>query len=126
LLGAVGEVKEKGVDWLNVEGLFGVDPALDADCEKGLLVGAGPPNANEVDVVVGAATGACPKANPPADDVGTASAGFWPKEKPEDVFWPKPLNPRPLLSCFSSVLVANILAAGVLGAPPNRNGDAPR
>jgi hypothetical protein len=118
-------VKEKGVDWLNVEGLFGVDPVLDADCEKGLLAVAGPPNANEV--VVGAATGACPNENPPADEVGVgaASAGFWPKEKPGGVFWPKPLNPRPLPSCLSSGLAANILDARVLADPPKRNGDAP-
>lgn len=89
MLGAVGEVKEKGAGWLNVEGLFGVDPALDNDCVKILLLLAGPPNAKEVDVFAGTATGACPKENPPMEDVVDAafSAGFWPKEKPdEDVF----------------------------------------
>jgi len=121
-------VKEKGVDWLNVEGLFGADPALDAGCVKGLLLFAGPPNANEVDVFVGAATGACPNENPPTEVVvvGAASAGFWPKEKPdEDVFWPKPLNPRPLFSCFSSGLDAKGLDIDVLSGPPNENGVEP-
>jgi hypothetical protein len=101
---------------------------LDVDCEKGLLLLEGPPNANEVDVFIGAATGACPKENPPAEDgvVGAASAGFWPKEKPDDdVFWPKPLNPRSLFSCFSSCLVAKGLDTGVLDAPPNENGADP-
>jgi len=78
-------VKEKGVDWLNVEGLFGVDPTLDTDCEKGLLLLEGPPNANEVDVFTGAATGGCPNENPPTEDVGGGtSAGLEPKEKSDD------------------------------------------
>ena len=97
----MGEEKEKGVDWLKVDGLFGVDPTLGVDCEKTLPLFEGP-NENEVGVFTGA--GACPKENPLTAGVvvGTASADFWPKEKPEeDVFWPKPLNPRPLLSCFS-------------------------
>jgi hypothetical protein len=74
LLGAVGEVKEKGVDWLKVEGLFGAD---DEDCEKGLLGFGGPPNANEVEVFVDAASGACPKEKPPVEDgvVGVATVG---------------------------------------------------
>lgn len=111
-----------------MEGLFGAEPALDVVCEKGLLFG-GPPNANEVDAFVGAGAGACAKENPPTEDdvVGAASGGFWPKEKPdEDVFWPKPLNPRPLFSCFSSGLAAKGLDTGTLDAPPNENGaDSP-
>jgi hypothetical protein len=61
LLGAVGEVKEKGVDWLKVEGLFGADPTLDGGCEKGLLGFGGPPNEK-----------------PPVEDgvVGVATVGF--------------------------------------------------
>jgi len=48
LLGAVGEVKEKGVDWLNVEGLFGEELALGSGCEKGLPSFEEPPNAEAV------------------------------------------------------------------------------
>ena len=78
MLGAVGEVKEKGVDWLKVEGLFGVDPTLDEECEKGLLGFGGPPNANEVEVFVDVASGACPNEKPPVEDgvVGVATVGF--------------------------------------------------
>jgi len=101
---------------------------LDADCEKGLPLFAGPPKANEVDMFVGAATGVCPNEKPPTEVVvvGVASAGFWPKEKPdEDVFWPKLLNTRPLFSCFSSGLDAKGLDIDVLGGPPNEKGVEP-
>lgn len=125
MLGAVGEVKEKGVDWLNVEGLFGADSALDADCVKGLLLFGGPPNANEVDVFVAATTGAGPKENPLVEVgvVGTASAGCLKEKADAGAFWPKAPNPRPLFSCFSSGLAAKGLGAEAPGAPANENGD---
>jgi hypothetical protein len=51
---------------LNVDGLLGAEPALDAVCEKGLLLMGGAPKAND-DVVAGAA-GVCPNENAPDDD----------------------------------------------------------
>jgi hypothetical protein len=81
-----------------------------------------------LEVFVEVATGAWPNENPPVEDgvVGAVTASFWPKEKPGvDVFWPKPLNPTSLFSCFSSGLAAKRLSAGVLGAPPNENGAEP-
>jgi len=61
------------VPWLNVEGLLGAEPALDAVWEKGLLLAGGAPNAN-VDAVAGAA--GCPNENAPEEDGARAIYGF--------------------------------------------------
>lgn len=64
-----------------MDGLLGAEPALDAVCEKGLLLIGGAPNPN--DEVFAGATGACPNENAPDDDDAREIS---PEKAEEDVF----------------------------------------